>query len=274
MNHCWKSLFLPLLCWLALCGHQVWAQVEAKIVLAELSLGLKEIAQAGGLIGGIIVALSIAMLALIVEHALSLRKNTLLPALLAEQTHKLIANRQVKQAEENCREQPGLLSNILAAGLSEMELGYAAVEKAMEDACLEQSACLHRKIEYLSVISTIAPMLGLLGTVWGMIQAFLEFETKANPQVSELAPGIYRALVTTLLGLGVAVPAVASYAFFRNRIDELVAEAARLSERVFADYKRLQLGRKQLVRQKRPSVPDEFATLDDPSPSATEREIP
>ena len=92
-------------------------------------------------------------------------------------------------------------------------------------------------------------MLGLLGTVWGMIQAFLEFETKANPQVSELAPGIYKALVTTLLGLSVAVPAVASFAVFRNRIDELVAESSLMAEHVFSDFKRLSANRRKSARQ-------------------------
>jgi biopolymer transport protein ExbB len=81
-------------------------------------------------------------------------------------------------------------------------------------------------------------MLGLLGTVWGMILAFKEFESKANPQVSELAPGIYHALVTTLMGLGVAIPALLAFAILQNRIDGLVAEASLTAERVFADFKR------------------------------------
>ena len=88
------------------------------------------------------------------------------------------------------------------------------------------------------MISTIAPMLGLMGTVWGMILAFMEFERKANPQVSELAPGIYKALVTTLFGLVVAIPAIAAFGFFRNRIDELVAQTALTAEQVFANFKR------------------------------------
>ena len=81
-------------------------------------------------------------------------------------------------------------------------------------------------------------MLGLMGTVWGMILAFMEFERKANPQVSELAPGVYKALVTTLFGLVVAVPAISAFAYFRNRVDELVAQTALLAEHVFADFKR------------------------------------
>jgi biopolymer transport protein ExbB len=200
--------------------------------------GVREMIQAGGLVGYIIVGLSLTMVALIVEHILSIRRKTLMPPGLAEEVHRLIGEQKYQQADQSCRMNPSYLSRVLGAGLAEVSLGYSSVEKAMEDSGAEQSSRLFRKIEYLSVIGTIAPMLGLLGTVWGMILAFVEFESKANPQVSELAPGIYKALVTTLLGLGVAVPALAAFAIFRNRIDELIAEASLLAEQVFADFKR------------------------------------
>ena len=192
----------------------------------------------GGAIGYIIVALSLVMLALVFEHMLTIRRQTLMPRGLADDIQKLIAQGQVKLAEERCIASTSFLGYLLAAGIKEIELGYAAVEKAMEDAASQQAARLMRKIEYLSMISTGAPMLGLMGTVWGMILAFMEFERKANPQVSELAPGIYKALVTTLFGLIVAIPAIAAFGFFRNRIDELVAQTALTAEQVFADFKR------------------------------------
>ena len=192
----------------------------------------------GGAIGYIIVALSLVMLALVFEHMLTIRRQTLMPHGLAEDIQKLISQGQVKLAEERCIASSSFLGYLLAAGIKEIELGYSAVEKAMEDAAAQQAARLMRKIEYLSMISTIAPMLGLMGTVWGMILAFMEFERKANPQVSELAPGIYKALVTTLFGLIVAIPAIAAFGFFRNRIDELVAQTALTAEQVFADFKR------------------------------------
>ncbi len=204
----------------------------------------------GGAIGYIIVALSLVMLALIFEHIMTIRRQTLMPNGLQEDIHKLIAQGQIKLAEERCIASSSFLGYLLAAGLKEIELGYAAVEKAMEDAAAQQAARLMRKIEYLSMISTVAPMLGLMGTVWGMILAFMEFERKANPQVSELAPGIYKALVTTLFGLIVAIPAIAAFGFFRNRIDELVAQTALTAEQVFADFKRnLALHRREERRQ-------------------------
>jgi biopolymer transport protein ExbB len=192
----------------------------------------------GGAIGYIIVFLSLIMVALIFEHLMTIRRQTLMPHGLEEDIQKLISQGQVRLAEERCIASKSFLGYLLAAGLKEIELGYSAVEKAMEDAAAQQAARLLRKIEYLSMISTVAPMLGLMGTVWGMILAFMEFERKANPQVSELAPGIYKALVTTLFGLIVAVPAIAAFGFFRNRIDELVAQTSLTAEQVFADYKR------------------------------------
>lgn len=199
---------------------------------------LLELVRMGGVIGGVIFALSLTMVYLIVEHMLSIRRNALIPPTLAESIHQHIAERKFSEAIQHCKSHPCFLSNVLASGLSVIELGYQDVEKSMEDTATEQSARLTRKTEYLHLIGTLAPMLGLLGTVWGMIQAFMEFESQANPAVSKLAPGIYRALVTTMQGLIVAVPAFASFAIFRNRIDEYVAEASLTAEHVFADYRR------------------------------------
>lgn len=194
--------------------------------------------KAGGTIGWIIMALSVAMIAIIIEHLLAVRRSTLIPPGLADEIRDCIAQGQFKQAEARLQAEPGFLGRLLAAGLAEVSLGYAVVEKAMEDAAQQQAARLFRKLEYFTIIGTIAPMLGLLGTVWGMILAFMEFEMKTNPQVSELAPGIYKALVTTLQGLCVAIPSLAAYAVLRNRVDELVAETALEAERAFAQFKR------------------------------------
>jgi biopolymer transport protein ExbB len=130
---------------------------------------------------------------------------------------------------------------------------YGPLQLAMEDAAGEQAARVSRRIEYLSVISTLAPMLGLMGTVWGMIVAFMEFELKANPQISELAPGIYKALVTTLQGLGVAIPCIGGLAFFRSRIEDLATESTLLAAHVFADYRRT-------LQAKRPPVSKDIAS--------------
>ena len=212
---------------------------------ANNGLSLNDMLRAGGAVGYLIVLLSLVMVALIADHVMNIRRSMLIPPGVAEEVHRCLAEGKIDEAKILCQEHSGFLSRVLHAGLDEVGGNYNAIEKAMEDAAVEQSARLFRRIEYLSVIATIAPMLGLMGTVWGMIQAFLEFEQKANPRVSELAPGIYRALITTLLGLGVAVPSLSAFAIFRNRIDELAAEASLLAEHVFADYRRAMQARRK-----------------------------
>lgn len=214
-------------------------------------LDIRALFRAGGAVGIVIAVLSVAMVALIVEHLFSIRRSTLMPHGLAEQTHNLLVQGQLQQAAEGCRQRPSFLGHVLSAGVAEAELDHSAIEKAMEDAATEQSARLFRKIEYLNVIGTLAPMLGLMGTVWGMIQAFHTFTLSTNPQVAQLAPKISTALVTTLLGLCVAVPALGAFAIFRNRIDELVAESSLMAEHVFSDYRRNLINRKRAALKKR-----------------------
>jgi biopolymer transport protein ExbB len=110
----------------------------------------------------------------------------------------------------------------------------------MEDAAQQENARLHRKIEYLSLLSSVAPMLGLLGTVWGMVIAFQRVaETHGRADPGQLAGGIYQALYTTVIGLIIAIPGLACYGFLRNRIDDLSAECALLAERVLAPLKQI-----------------------------------
>jgi len=201
--------------------------------------GFMEMVTAGGPVGYVIMLLSVAAAALVIEHLLTIRASVLMPPQLAERTHELLKQGNVAQAEQQCKLQPSFLAYVLHAGLSEIDGGYNAVEKAMEDATAEQAARLFRKIEYLSVIGNIAPMLGLLGTVIGMIFAFQEVaNTQGAARAADLAEGIYLALITTVEGLLVAIPSLAAFAVFRNRVDQLVAEAAYVAQHTFTPLKR------------------------------------
>ncbi len=214
------------------------AQPDTQAAQASF-LTVREFLAAGGAIGYVIMLLSFVMVALIADAAVSLRRKQFIPPGLAEETHRLLSERKLTEARSHCLRTPGPFSQILLAGLEEVPGGmWPPVEKALEDAAAEQLVRSGRRIEHLSVISTLAPMLGLMGTVWGMIVAFMEFEVKANPQISELAPGIYKALVTTLQGLAVAIPCIAALAFFRSRIDQLSSDALAAAGKTFADYRR------------------------------------
>ena len=220
--------------------HGVWLLAKGKAPVA-VSMDWQEMLHAGGGIGYFILLLSLIAGAFVIQQFLFLRLQNLAPVAMVEDLKKLINLRQGQRALEICHENPCFLGAVVNAGLKEVDLDYEQVEKALEETAAEQAARLYRRIEYINMIGTLTPMLGLLGTVWGMIQAFAEFAAKTDPTVSELAPGIYHALVTTLLGLGVAIPSLAAYGLLRNRADELVAEASLLSEQVFSGYKRMKL---------------------------------
>lgn len=242
---------------------------RATSIFQKGQLNVQELLRAGGLIGWITIGLSVVMVALIVEQLFTTRRGALLPRGLADQAYQLIAAGKYKEAEALAQSRPSFLGFLIDTGLKDVDLGYAAVEKAMEDAAVEQSARLLRKVEYLTVIGALAPMLGLMGTVWGMIQAFAEFAERANPSPADFAPSISIALVTTFFGLVVAVPAISAFAVLRNRIDELGAEAAITAGQVMSPLKRVLIAKKPAAAPApRPAEPARPAI----PPVAVERE--
>ena len=183
--------------------------------------------------------LSLTAAYLVFDHLISIRRNDLMPPGLSEDVRKNLLSGDIAAAKQHCNDNPSLLSFVLMHGISELEFGWSSVEKAIEDALAEQSARLFRKIGYLEVIGNIAPMVGLLGTVFGMIVAFQSVAaTQGTASAPQLAEGIYQALVTTVGGLIVAIPSIGAFAIFRNRIDQFIAEAAYLSQHVFSPLRR------------------------------------
>jgi biopolymer transport protein ExbB len=230
----------------ALGAHELRAQQDGGA--ASAGTGFFQMFGHGNLVGSAIVILilllSIALVALVIEHLITIRRGALIPPGLADQVHRMLNQGQVAQSEQLCKERPSFLAYVLQAGLAEVRFGYAVVEKAMEDASQEQAARLMRKIEYLAVIGNIAPMLGLLGTVWGMLMAFGDVPQEVASRTEALAQDISVALWTTVLGLMVAIPALTSFAIFRNRVDHLAAESTLMAEQVFAQLKRGRAARK------------------------------
>ncbi|MFI4875996.1 MAG: MotA/TolQ/ExbB proton channel family protein [Blastopirellula sp. JB062] len=205
--------------------------------------GFLDILLSGGIVGNLIMllllALSLTAAYLVFEHAMAIRHKELSPPGLGDEVREQLLNGNVKEAEKLCHANPSFLSFVILSGMAELDSGWTGVEKALEDSVAEQSARLFRKIEYLSVIGNIAPMVGLLGTVTGMIFAFQQVaSTQGAAGAADLAEGIYQALVTTVGGLLVAIPSLGAFAVFRNWVDELVAECAYEAQQVFTPLKR------------------------------------
>ena len=204
---------------------------------------------AGGTIGFVLLGLSIAALTIAIDVLRSLRRSVFMPEGLAADVRELLNRGQLLAADQRCRQTPCCLSYVINAGLAESDGDWPDIEKTLEDSMAEQSSRYVRKIETLSVIGNIAPMLGLLGTVVGMVYAFrLLADTQGTPRPSDLAQGIYLALVTTVEGLIVAIPSLAAFAWFRNKIDQLMTEVAFQTQHVFLPLKR------QIRANKRPAA--------------------
>lgn len=195
--------------------------------------------QASGKIGYVIILLSLVAVALMIEYTLSIRRIMLMPPNFAEKVLQLLVQSQSSAALQKCRDNPSALAQILYAGMSQYEFGWDAVEKASEEAAAEQASRLYRKVEYLNVIGNIAPMLGLLGTVIGMVIAFHQMANSAGyGRADELAEGIYLALITTIEGLLVAIPCLAAHSLFANRIATLISETTFVAEQVLLPIKK------------------------------------
>jgi biopolymer transport protein ExbB len=198
---------------------------------------------AGGWIGGIIIILSVVAVAFMIEHAITIRKERLMPAWQLDQLEEMIAAGKVREATEFCQDPKNysLASDVVLAALERFqasEFGFADYKSAAEEAGEENTARLYRKTDMLSVIGAIAPMLGLFGTVEGMMEAFniIAMQDKVYPR--NLADSISKALVTTWLGLVVAIPTMAVFSYFRNKIDSIVSECGKHVERILMPLSR------------------------------------
>jgi biopolymer transport protein ExbB len=191
---------------------------------------LSLIFRAGGIIGYVIMGLSVIGLALIIEHAISVSREKLAPPDVIETIESHLDNNDVQGAYEFCEQNPNYLTNIMVAALPKVNHGFDSMEQAAQDVGEEEAIKLHAKISWLSLIGNIAPLLGLLGTVSGMLKSFGVIEKSVSPNPAELAGGIKEALVTTMLGLMVAVPVMVGFFFFRNRVVKIVLEISAIAE--------------------------------------------
>ena len=199
---------------------------------------------AGGYIGGIIILMSIVAVAFVIEHSISIRKERLMPEGALLHLEEQIARGDIQGAVQYCQEPQNysLATDVILAGLERYqssEFGFADYKSAVEEAGEDHTARLYRKTDGLNIIGVIAPMLGLFGTVEGMIDSFnIIASQEGAAQPYQLADSISKALVTTWLGLVVAIPSMVAFSFFRNKIDSLVSECGKRVERILTPLSR------------------------------------
>ncbi len=186
----------------------------------------------------IFLALSITLLTLIVMNLIAARRDNICPPDLVEGVEQHLAAGQAKEAAELVRTDDSFLGQVVSAGLGKLAKGHSHAIEAMQEVGEEETMKMEHNLSYMALIGNISPMIGLFGTVDGMIRAFRTIATSGTtPKPGELAADISTALFTTLAGLAIAIPAIAVYNILRNRVQRLTMQVGVTSEEFIEKFK-------------------------------------
>jgi biopolymer transport protein ExbB len=212
------------------------ANAEVKPVKDE-PLTLWRIFLLGGNLMWVLAFLSFASIVLITFYFLSLTPSNAIPPLFAQRLHELLANRRVAEAATFCEQHDNSLSRILRKGITAMDRGRDAIVEAMQSEGQRQASVFWQRISYLSDVGIVAPMVGLLGTVLGMMHLFMGIRTSlaiGGFKPDQLAGGIFEAIITTVAGLIIAIISTCFYSYFRGVVQRIIISLEEISIR-YAD---------------------------------------
>lgn len=200
--------------------------------------GKESIEILGSLIIWFLLSLSVVSIGLIGRMAWTNQRKSIAPPGVVEEVRSLMTAGRYREALELTGQVESFFCQVVHAGLNEASHGFSAVIRGLEQKSDELTTVRLRRIELLNVLGQVSPMIGLFGTVYGMILAFQAIVMSGgNADPILLAGGIGTALTTTFWGLVVAIPALAGYAIVRNRIDELTTEATIAAEELLNQFR-------------------------------------
>lgn len=177
---------------------------------------------------------------LAVDCSILVRVKQIMPPQLVQNVTESMAEGDVLKALQNCEDEPGPMANILMAGFSHVEEGFDVIQDAISTAADLEAERIMQKITWLSVVGNLAPMLGLLGTVQGMIRAFANL-AGGTPDIGVLSLNISQALFTTAAGLTIAVPCVAGFYSFRNAANTIVLRMEAMTMELIKDLRNVEV---------------------------------
>ncbi len=183
-----------------------------------------EIVKSGGIMMVPLILCSIIAAAIILERLWTLQKSRVVPPELAEKVWRWVESRQIQEKHIVALRQNSPLGKILASGLANRHRERAVIKEAIEDSGRHVIHELERYLNALATIAAISPLLGLLGTVFGMVRTFNAISSAGVGNPASLAAGIGEALIATAAGLIVAIPSLIGYRYLRRRVDELVVD--------------------------------------------------
>jgi biopolymer transport protein ExbB len=184
-----------------------------------------------GLLGNVVLgAISICLMAFVVMLILDLRMGTIIPGGFVEEFTQTVNDRKFKQAFDLARNDHSFLGRVLTAGMSRLQYGLEDAREASSNMLDSIKSSKEQLNSYLAVIGTVGPLLGLVGTVYGMIKAFMAMSTTGTLDPNKLSEGISHALCMTLAGVGLAVPSIFFNAFFKNRIIHVSMDCGNIAD--------------------------------------------
>ena len=175
-----------------------------------------------------------------VDCSILIRPQKIMPEALIANVKAAMAEGDVMKALKSCETEPGPMANILSAGFSHVEEGFEVIQESIGAAADLETERLMQRLTWISVCSNLAPMLGLLGTVQGMIMCFETLATGA-PDVGSLALAISQALWTTAAGLAVAIPAITVYYSIRNNANRLILRMQAMTVELIKDLRNVEV---------------------------------
>lgn len=189
----------------------------------------------------IFLALSVTLVSLFVMNMLAARRDTLCPQDLVDTFEEKLNEKDFQSAYDMARTDESVLGQVLSAGLAKLSRGYSKALEGMQEVGEEESMKLEHRLSYMALIGNLSPMIGLFGTVHGMIASFQGIALGgSSPKPAILAEGISTALFTTLIGLAIAIPAIAAYNVLRNRVSRLLLEVGVTSENLMSRFEDVQ----------------------------------
>ncbi len=196
--------------------------------------------QKGGIMMIPIGLCSLIALSVIIERLISLRRKSVIPPSFLPGLRKVMTDKpgDTTAALDYCRRSKSAVATVLAAGIRKIHRSAEAVEKSIEEAGEREVLKLRKYLRGLSVIASVTPLMGLLGTIFGMISAFqtVAISGEALGKTEMLAGGIYQAMITTAAGLSVAIPVLLCYHWISAKIDRLVADIDNMSVDFVDDF--------------------------------------
>lgn len=184
----------------------------------------------GWFFGILFAAMSIAMVSVIIVLALDLRMSEAVNGQFVDDFTSMVNKRQFKQAYELCKEDTSFLARIMTSGMGRLQYGIEDAREAMLAMVDTVRASKDNLISYLATIGTLGPLIGLVGTVSGMIGAFRDMGESDKPNTKALAGFISHALVATFVGVGISVPAIFFYTFFKSRLAVIAMNTSNLAD--------------------------------------------